>query len=557
MSEKTKYQVLARKYRPKSFADLIGQDALVQTISNAIAKDRIAHAYMLTGVRGVGKTSTARIIAGMLNCEKGISVNPCGVCDNCKAIKEGRHIDILEFDAASKTGVDDVREIIDAVRYKPVNARFKIYIIDEVHMFSKAAFNALLKTLEEPPEHAKFIFATTEIRKVPVTILSRCQRFDLKRVDANLLACHFKQIALSENAEIEDEALAIIAKVADGSVRDGLSILDQAIAHSAGKVMAEDVRKMIGLADKMQMFNLFDAIVLGQADKALVSLKDIYDLGADVVVIAQDIMEIIHSIAKVKNLPEVLDNPLISAEEKQKIKDWAQRIEVPTLNLAWQIMLKGLSDLKNAPNVFNALEMLLIKLCFMSDLPDPSELMKKIKNNDDLTLNDVKKKPEIIIKNEQQTNLSISKIKDAANQNRQIKSFFDIQKILNDKKEFMMAFNFANDVHLINFDETGVIEICVTDKVPKDFIPNLKRILTEVSAKDWDIKIKNDFSAPTLNQINNKIEKKNKENVEDLPIIKEVFRLFNGAAIEKLAYIGNDNFIEKEQEEILNNDIGE
>jgi DNA polymerase-3 subunit gamma/tau len=292
----------------------------------------------------------------MLNCEKGISVNPCGVCDNCRAIKEGRHIDILEFDAASKTGVDDVREIIDAVRYKPVNARFKIYIIDEVHMFSKAAFNALLKTLEEPPEHAKFIFATTEIRKVPVTILSRCQRFDLKRVDANLLACHFKQIALSENAEIEDEALAIIAKVADGSVRDGLSILDQAIAHSAGKVMAEDVRKMIGLADKMQMFNLFDAIVLGQVDKALISFKNIYDLGADVVVIAQDIMEIIHSISKAKNLPEMLDNPLISAEEKQKIKTWAQDIEIPTLNLAWQIMLKGLSDLKNAPNVFNALE---------------------------------------------------------------------------------------------------------------------------------------------------------------------------------------------------------
>ena len=311
MAEENKdnqYVVLARKYRPQSFEDLLGQDALVQTLTNAIKNNRLHHAYILTGIRGVGKTTTARIIAKALNCigkdgHGGPTIKPCGICENCKAISEGRHIDILELDAASRTGVDDIREILDGVRYKPTNARYKVYIIDEVHMLSKNAFNALLKTLEEPPSHVKFIFATTEIRKVPVTVLSRCQRFDLQRLTIDTLFNHFKNIIAKEGLQAEDEALQIIAKAADGSCRDGLSLLDQAISLSSGTVSTEVVKNMIGLADRNQTFELFEALVSGKVDEVLTNIKEQYKNGANPTTLIQDLVNITHMVAKAKIVP--------------------------------------------------------------------------------------------------------------------------------------------------------------------------------------------------------------------------------------------------------------
>ena len=325
MAEENKdnqYVVLARKYRPQNFDDLLGQDALVQTLTNAIKNNRLHHAYILTGIRGVGKTTTARIIAKALNCtgkdgHGGPTIKPCGICDNCKAISEGRHIDVLELDAASRTGVDDIREILDGVRYKPTNARYKVYIIDEVHMLSKNAFNALLKTLEEPPSHVKFIFATTEIRKVPVTVLSRCQRFDLQRLTIDTLFNHFKNIIAKEGLQAEDEALQIIAKAADGSCRDGLSLLDQAISLSSGIVKTDIVKNMIGLADRNQTFELFEALVQGKVDEVLNKLDEQYKNGANPTTLLQDLVNITHMIAKAKIVPSSAEDDSLSESEKE------------------------------------------------------------------------------------------------------------------------------------------------------------------------------------------------------------------------------------------------
>ena len=335
----THYRVLARKYRPTNFDELIGQEAMVRTLSNAIETGRLAHAFILTGVRGVGKTTTARIIAKALNCtgpdgQGGPTITPCGVCENCKAIAESRHVDVMEMDAASRTGVDDIREIIDGVRYASTNARYKIYIIDEVHMLSRNAFNALLKTLEEPPEHVKFIFATTEIRKVPVTVLSRCQRFDLRRVSIEELSRHFKTIADKEGCEIEDVALAMIARAAEGSVRDGLSLLDQAFAHGAGKVTEEQVRDMLGLADRAQILDLYQACMKGDVAAALTMLRHQYDHGADPVVIFQDMLELTHWLTRLKVVPDAGEEVVTSEAERKLGQDMAQALSIPVLTRA-------------------------------------------------------------------------------------------------------------------------------------------------------------------------------------------------------------------------------
>ncbi|NBB84456.1 MAG: DNA polymerase III subunit gamma/tau, partial [Alphaproteobacteria bacterium] len=365
------YRVLARKYRPQTFAELIGQDALVRTLTNAIRAGRLAHAFVLTGVRGVGKTTTARIIAKALNCtgpdgHGGPTPEPCGVCDNCKAIAGDRHVDVMEMDAASRTGVDDIREIIDGVRYAPVAARFKVYIIDEVHMLTRNAFNALLKTLEEPPEHVKFVFATTEIRKVPVTVLSRCQRFDLPRVDQDLLIGHFTRIAEQEKAEAEPEAIAMIARAADGSVRDGLSLLDQAIsqgyAGGEGRVSADQVRHMLGLADRTRVIELFDQVLRGEAPAALETLADMHRLGADPLQVLQDLLDFTHFLTRAKLLPQVLDDPAVPEAERARGKALAEGLGVPVLTRCWQMLLKGVGEVQTAPQPEPALEMVLIRL---------------------------------------------------------------------------------------------------------------------------------------------------------------------------------------------------
>ncbi|MSO70925.1 MAG: DNA polymerase III subunit gamma/tau [Alphaproteobacteria bacterium] len=377
------YRVLARKYRPQDFDALIGQDALVRTLTNAFATGRIAHAFMLTGVRGVGKTSTARIIAKALNCtgadgKGGPTVKPCGVCYNCRAIAEDRHVDVLEMDAASHTGVDNMREILDGTRYRPVMGRAKVYIIDEVHMLSKVAFNALLKTLEEPPPHVKFIFATTETRKVPVTVLSRCQRFDLHRIETARLVEHLAAIAKREEVTAEDMALRLIARAADGSARDALSLLDQAIAHGDGKVEGAAVRAMLGLAEGGRVLELADTIFRGDAKAVLGLLRRLYDSGAEPLTVLQDLLDLTHWLTRLLLAPEEAASEATSDEERAQGKAMAAKLSVPLLSRAWQIQLKGLSEVQAAPSPIDAAEMVLVRLCFAAALPTPAEMIARL-----------------------------------------------------------------------------------------------------------------------------------------------------------------------------------
>ena len=380
------YQVLARKYRPETFADLVGQDAMVRTLKNAFAADRIAQAFIMTGIRGTGKTTTARIIAKGMNCispdgQGGPTTDPCGVCEHCSAIIEGRHVDVMEMDAASRTGVDDIREIIDSVHYRAASARYKIYIIDEVHMLSTNAFNALLKTLEEPPAHVKFIFATTEIRKVPVTVLSRCQRFDLRRIEPEVMIALMRKIASAEAAEITDDALALITRAAEGSARDATSLLDQAISHGAGETTADQVRAMLGLADRGRVLDLFEAIMRGDASAALSELGAQYSDGADPMAIMRDLAEITHWISVVKITPDAADDPTISPDERARGATLSEQLAMRVLTRMWQMLLKALDEVAQAPNSMMAAEMAIIRLTHVADLPSPEELIKKLQNS--------------------------------------------------------------------------------------------------------------------------------------------------------------------------------
>src|SRR5712691_7759992 len=382
------YRVLARKYRPATFDDLIGQDAMVRTISNAFESGRIPQAWILTGVRGVGKTTTARILARALNYQlpdgsiSGPSIKMPTLGIDCQAIMESRHIDVLEMDAASHNGVDDIRQINDAVRYAPVSARYKVYILDEVHMLSGPAFNALLKTLEEPPPHAKFIFATTEIRKVPVTVLSRCQRFDLRRVDAGALVAHLEGIAGKEGIAAEAEALALIARAAEGSVRDALSLFDQAIAHAAGPVRAEDVRTMLGLADRTRVIDLFEGLMKGDIAGALKELRDQYDSGADPAVVLTDLAEFTHFVTRMKIVPAVADDRSLAEIERTRGRAFAAALSMRVLARTWQMLFKGLPEVQTAPKPIAAAEMVLVRIAYAADLPTPDELIRMLTSGD-------------------------------------------------------------------------------------------------------------------------------------------------------------------------------
>jgi DNA polymerase-3 subunit gamma/tau len=379
------YQVLARKYRPETFEDLVGQDAMVRTLKNAFAADRIAHAFVMTGIRGTGKTTTARIIAKGMNCigadgTGGPTTDPCGVCEHCTSIMQGRHVDVMEMDAASRTGVGDIREIIDSVHYAATSARYKIYIIDEVHMLSTSAFNALLKTLEEPPEHVKFIFATTEIRKIPVTVLSRCQRFDLRRIEPEEMLGLIRKIANAEKAEINEDAMALIVRAAEGSARDATSLLDQAIAHGAGTTTADQVRAMLGLADRGRVLDLFDMIMRGQADLALQELSSQYADGADPLAVLRDLAEITHWVSVIKISPDAADDPTVSPDERERGKAAAADLPMRAMTRMWQMLLKAIEETAAAPNAMMAAEMAIIRMTHVADLPSPEELVRKLQN---------------------------------------------------------------------------------------------------------------------------------------------------------------------------------
>ncbi|MBT8155354.1 DNA polymerase III subunit gamma/tau [Epibacterium ulvae] len=381
-----KYQVLARKYRPETFADLVGQDAMVRTLKNAFETGRIAQAFVMTGIRGTGKTTTARIIAKGMNCigpdgQGGPTTEPCGQCEHCTAIMEGRHVDVMEMDAASRTGVNDIREIIDSVAYRAASARYKIFIIDEVHMLSTSAFNALLKTLEEPPAHVKFIFATTEIRKVPVTVLSRCQRFDLRRIEPEVMISLLRKIAGSEGAEIAADALALITRAAEGSARDATSLLDQAISHGAGETTAEQVRAMLGLADRGRVLDLIDMILRGDATAALTELSSQYAEGADPLAVLRDLAEITHWVSVVKITPDAAEDPTISPDERARGQAMAEALPMRVLTRMWQMLLKALEEVSAAPNAMMAAEMTVIRLTHVADLPSPEELLRKLQES--------------------------------------------------------------------------------------------------------------------------------------------------------------------------------
>ncbi len=381
----TGYRVLARKYRPARLSDLIGQDVLVETLRNAFESDRIAHAFLMTGVRGVGKTTTARIIAKGLNCTGaeggGPTVEPCNECDACRSISESRHVDVIEMDAASRTGVDDIREIIEGAQYRATSARYKIYIVDEVHMLSRNAFNALLKTLEEPPDHVKFIFATTEVQKLPVTVLSRCQRYDLRRIEPEVMVAHLKKIAGLEGVEIDDDALALIARAAEGSVRDAQSILDQAIALGTGRTTVGQVRVMLGLADSARAMDLFDLVTRGDAAGALAEISAQFESGAEPLAILREVSEVVHRVSILKVSPELAKDPSVTPEQRRRGMEAADKLSLRVLARLWQMMLKALREVADAPNPRTAAEMAVIRMTYVSDLPSPEELIRKLQSD--------------------------------------------------------------------------------------------------------------------------------------------------------------------------------
>ena len=533
MAEENKdsYVVLARKYRPQSFNELLGQDALVKTITNAIKNNRLHHAYILTGIRGVGKTTTARIIAKALNCTgkdalNGATINPCGICENCRAIAESRHIDVLELDAASHTGVGDVREILDGVRYKPTNGRYKVYIIDEVHMLSNSAFNALLKTLEEPPSHVIFIFATTEIRKVPVTILSRCQRFDLQRLGIELLMEHFKNIAQKEGFNAEEEALHLIAKAADGSCRDGLSLLDQAISLGMGDVKTEIVKEMIGLADRGQTFELFESLVLGKTDEVMINITKQYCDGANPITILQDLINVTHLLAKVKIVAESINDVSLSENEKEFCTRVAPQVPIAVLSKMWQMFIKGLSELSIAPSQTDALEMILIRVAYSANLPTPAELLDGLKKNSNLGVVQASSFSENVL---QRNIVSEEKSSDT----NVFNTPQDLVDYLTATKKMMLSYSIKNDISFSEFSN-GKMKISVSEKINNDFLLNLQNVLKEATGIKWEIDI---LSAPlgqTLADKEAEKEMMQKKDVMDLPLVKAIMAEFKGAKIESL-----------------------
>lgn len=536
------YVVLARKYRPQNFDELLGQDALVQTLTNAIRNNRLHHAYILTGIRGVGKTTTARIMAKALNCtgkdsREGPTINPCGICENCRAIAESRHIDVLELDAASRTGVDDMREILDGVRYKPTNGRYKIYIIDEVHMLSKSAFNALLKTLEEPPSHVIFIFATTEIRKVPITVLSRCQRFDLQRLTIDTLVGHFKNILSKEGLQADDEALHLIAKAADGSCRDGLSLLDQAISLGSGTIKTDVVKNMIGLADRNQTFDLFEKLVGGDVGKTVGILEEMYKNGGAPLTILQDLVNITHMIAKAKIVPAYMNDESLSENEKALCAKLAPTVSIAVLSKIWQMMIKGLNELNMAPVQIDALEMILIRIAFSASLPTPSEILNDVKKNSNLRITPQPTEAPLREAPAPVFTAPAAPAAQTADNNESVRGNIntpeELLAYLESTKKVLLSYSLKNDLSFNSFS-FGKMSVTASDKINNDFLLNLQNVLIEATGQKWDIDVRRGQLGETIADRERAQDTANKKSVSDLPLVKAILAEFNGAKIETL-----------------------
>ena len=549
----TNYQVLARKYRPETFSDLIGQEAMVRTLKNAFEADRIAQAFMMTGIRGVGKTTTARIIAKGMNCiglegKAGPTTNPCGQCEHCVAISEGRHVDVLEMDAASRTGVDDIREIIDSVHYRAASARFKIYIIDEVHMLSNNAFNALLKTLEEPPEHVKFIFATTEIRKVPVTVLSRCQRFDLRRIEPEEMIKMLQNLAKLENASISNEALALITRASEGSARDAQSLLDQAISHGAGETSVDQVRAMLGLADRGRVLDLFEFIMRGQAKEALNELGSQYSDGADPIGIIRDLAEVTHWVSVIKITPDAADDPTVSPDEKTRGQAFSQSLSMRILTRTWQLLLKALEEISSAPNPMMAAEMAVIRITHVSDLPSPEELVKKltsthsesegvkkgnsggsVSNTTSSNFKPTQQTETRPIKNEGNTALAL----DTETLDLQYPTFESVLEIIRKFRDMKLLIDVENSVRLSSY-VPGRIEFTPTENAPKDLAQRLGQLLQNWTGFRWAITVVGNCSGETIQEQRNAKDATLKREAKLHPFVKTVFDNFPKASIVEI-----------------------
>ena len=554
MSDATPYQVLARKYRPETFADLVGQEAMVRTLKNAFEADRIAQAFVMTGIRGIGKTTTARIIAKGLNCigpdgTGGPTTEPCGQCEHCVAIMEGRHVDVMEMDAASRTGVGDIREIIDSVHYRAASARYKIYIIDEVHMLSTSAFNALLKTLEEPPAHVKFIFATTEIRKVPVTVLSRCQRFDLRRIEPEMMIALLRKIAGAENAEITDDALALITRAAEGSARDATSLLDQAISHGAGETGADQVRAMLGLADRGRVLDLFDLVMKGDAAGALTELSAQYADGADPMAVLRDLAEITHWISVVKITPEAAEDPTISPDERQRGQELAEALGMRPLTRLWQMLLKALDEVAQAPNAMMAAEMAIIRMTHVSELPSPEDLVKRLQDAPPppppseggmsagaTTGSQAMGTPAPTHGTTSGPHASHGSavLAVAADQAlARYPTFEHVVELIRANRDVKLLVEVESCVRLAAY-QPGRIEFTPTDNAPGDLAQRLGSALQRWTGNRWGVTLVNGSDAPTIVETRDAAEMAIKAEAAEHPLVKAVLEAFPGAVIEEV-----------------------
>ena len=550
-NEMNSYKILARKYRPETFKDLVGQEAMVKTLKNAFDANRIAQSFILTGIRGTGKTTTARIIAKGLNCigidQKGeATVEPCGRCSNCTAIIDGSHVDVIEMDAASRTGVDDIREIIESIYYKASTGRFKVYIIDEVHMLSNNAFNALLKTLEEPPEHVKFIFATTEIRKVPVTVLSRCQRFDLRRIEPEEMIKLLQKITTCEGVNVSEDAIRLITRAAEGSARDATSLLDQAISHGGGSSNAKHVRAMLGIADRGRVLDLFEMIMRGDTASALTELGSQYSDGADPIVILKDLAEITHWISVAKITPNINEDPTITPDERNRGTEFSQILSMRVLTRMWQMLIKSLDEIKIAPSPIMAAEMIIIRLTHAADLPPTDDLIKKIEKTLKQSSSNKSTETQSKSMNKSSTSeeLSLSKqngssnLKIAPMASKEIEidsyiKFDDVLELIKQKRDVKLLIDIENGLRLV-FYRPGHIEFTPTDFAPADLAQRLSNRLKEWTGLRWAISVVQNGEAQTI------VERKEK-NAKDLendayahPFVKEALVQFPDARIIKV-----------------------
>ncbi|MGB5865590.1 MAG: DNA polymerase III subunit gamma/tau [Sulfitobacter sp.] len=552
MSDTTAYRVLARKYRPETFADLVGQEAMVRTLKNAFEADRIAQAFIMTGIRGTGKTTTARIIAKGMNCigaegTSGPTTEPCGTCEHCAAIMEGRHVDVIEMDAASNTGVANIREIIDSVHYRAASARYKVYIIDEVHMLSTGAFNALLKTLEEPPEHVKFIFATTEIRKVPVTVLSRCQRFDLRRIEPEVMIKLLQKIAGAEKAEIADDALALITRAAEGSARDATSLLDQAISHGAGETTALQVRAMLGLADRARVLDLLDMILRGDAAGALTEIGAQYAEGADPMAVLRDLAEITHWISVVKITPDAAEDPTISPEERDRGRQMADALPIRVLTRLWQMLLKALEEVAAAPNAMMAAEMAIIRLTHVADLPSPEELVRTLQNTPAPSggpaprataaptgsTQSVQHAQTRMAANPNASGQTTALARDPDSALAHYPTFEHVLELIRHNRDVKLLVEVETSLQLAAY-QPGRIEFVPTDAAPRDLAQRLGAKLQLWTGNRWAVTLVNSGGAPTIASVRDAKDTALRADAQAHPMMQAVLAQFPQAKITSI-----------------------